>query len=176
VVARATVVPSFWIDSRGATPSEYAACVTAGICPESTQPQYWKDQLNEASVTRDGAARFCKWRGGSLPTFAQWQLAAVPGPLGLDLSCARPVRSFVEHDCQQTARSGMTFRTRSSNHGEWLLDEDCIDGAQQIVALSLAGDSVGRVTRLLDHFAVRCAFSTQPPAAGADTPPHESNP
>lgn len=97
--ARQVSVKAFYIDRDEATVDEYAACVEAGACREILSDHCGAgmgrndsldlrgDQATSClpvspnpypvtHVLRAQAADYCRWRGGSLPTLDQWQVAA----------------------------------------------------------------------------------------------------
>jgi len=77
---------SFQLDRFEATNRCYRECVEASACsppsPASslTRPDYWEDRSFDeypvVNVTRDQARQYCAFRGGTLPSSAQWQVAA----------------------------------------------------------------------------------------------------
>lgn len=86
---------AFWIDRYPATNAELRACVDAGACPRPARPEsfisgtvmvadYFDDPIYDGfpAVALDWqtAADLCDWRGGRLPTEAEWEAAAGPGP------------------------------------------------------------------------------------------------
>ena len=70
----------YWVDRREVTVREYRACVHAGGCALAPlvegDPSLLADALPQVNVTRGEAERFCAWRGGRLPTEAEWEKAA----------------------------------------------------------------------------------------------------
>ncbi|MBK9030290.1 MAG: formylglycine-generating enzyme family protein [Myxococcales bacterium] len=70
----------FWIDRHEVTVAEYRACVHAAGCPLEPlvdgDPRYLADDLPQVDVTRPEAETMCRWRGGRLPTEAEWEKAA----------------------------------------------------------------------------------------------------
>lgn len=86
---------ALWIDRCPATNAELRACVDAGACPRPARPEsfisgtvmvadYFDDPIYDGfpAVALDWrtAADLCDWRSGRLPTEAEWETAAGPGP------------------------------------------------------------------------------------------------
>ena len=83
-------VSPFYLDAYEVTNRRFIACLDAGGCeleapPFSTSDTLWvreqqstEEQLDRPFwwVTGDGAATFCAWAGGWLPSEAQWERAA----------------------------------------------------------------------------------------------------
>jgi formylglycine-generating enzyme required for sulfatase activity len=77
---RAVFVSAFWMDRDEVTVAAYRACVAGGGC--SLDPlidddeRYLVPDWPLVNVTWDEAQAYCRWRGGALPTEAQWERAA----------------------------------------------------------------------------------------------------
>lgn len=73
-------VDGFWIDANEVTTDEYRRCARAGGCEVgplvSGDTRHLADALPVVNVTRAEAEEFCEWRGGRLPTEAEWEHAA----------------------------------------------------------------------------------------------------
>lgn len=71
-------VGAFAIDRTEVTVARWRACVTAGMCPELSDPfaSMARPAVPVVNVTHAQAARYCTFAGGRLPTDAEWSLAA----------------------------------------------------------------------------------------------------
>ena len=78
--ARQVTVATFAIDAHEVTLESYDACVTAGAC-SSVEERCSLDPLRPSDhpatcVSFEDAASLCAWKGGRLPTEAEWERAA----------------------------------------------------------------------------------------------------
>ncbi len=82
----AVTLSAYYLDRYEVTNTAWAACVVAGAChlPGSTdgydgKPYYGVDAFNNYPVifvSWFNADSYCHWRGGRLPTEAEWEMAA----------------------------------------------------------------------------------------------------
>lgn len=80
MLAHDVLLSDFWLDRHEVTNGAYRRCVAAGVCrwPNDEGALRWTsdDQRPATLVTWHDAARYCRWRGGRLPTEAEWERAA----------------------------------------------------------------------------------------------------
>ncbi|HTR56314.1 MAG TPA: SUMF1/EgtB/PvdO family nonheme iron enzyme [Kofleriaceae bacterium] len=71
---------AFAIDRDEVTVTEYRACIAAGACPLDAMidgdERYLRDDWPMVNVTWTEAQLYCHWRGGRLPTEAEWERTA----------------------------------------------------------------------------------------------------
>ena len=77
---RSVFISRFAIGRREVSTAEYRACVSAGMCALDPlvggDERYLLEGGPLVNVTWWEAVEFCKWRGGRLPTEAEWERAA----------------------------------------------------------------------------------------------------
>jgi formylglycine-generating enzyme required for sulfatase activity len=98
------MLDTYYIDQYPTTNAEYRRCVDAGACEppvsmdsESRNSYYGDPAFDDypvINVTREHAIVYCQWRGGRLPTEAEWEKAArgTDGrtyPWGEGIDCSR---------------------------------------------------------------------------------------
>lgn len=92
----AVYLDDFYIDKYEVTNVFYQACVDAGACDLPKSLEYYDDPYYQdypvGNVDWYMASAYCEWRGGHLPTEAQWEKAARGTderlyPWGNEISC-----------------------------------------------------------------------------------------
>lgn len=144
--AHQVYVDAFYIDVYEVTNALYKTCVDAGACepPHDAASEFLSDQYGISSydnfpvmsVDWEQAQTFCQWRGGSLPTEAQWEKAARGDdsrtyPWGEGLDCSKANYDDFNH-CQyhgitevgrfESGKSPYGIYDLAGNLQEWIAD------------------------------------------------------
>jgi formylglycine-generating enzyme required for sulfatase activity len=78
--AREVFISAFQLDRVEVTVRAWRSCVQAGACSpqplEQPDARFLEPELPITAVTWQEATQYCHWRGGRLPTEAEWERAA----------------------------------------------------------------------------------------------------
>ena len=133
---------AFYMDTYEVTNALYQVCVNAGGCTppqetfSETRPDYYGGSKFEdfpvLNVDWNQASAYCEWRGGSLPTEAQWEKAARGTderirPWGNGVSCDQVgymdcVDDTVKVGSYESGMSPYGMYDMAGNVWEWVAD------------------------------------------------------
>ena len=179
----------FSIDKFEVTNTEYMKCFAEGICAPNglheTRPNDFSGMKQPVVfVTWKDAQKFCKWRGGSLPTEAQWERAAQgDSPGGAHFKQLYNIGATVDVGGQRPNSSGLfdmmgnVYEWTLDWYGPYLLDNSKInpvgpENGKEKVVRGGAWHSPSHYLRVSDRIAktpeykysdvgIRCAYSIQ---------------
>jgi formylglycine-generating enzyme len=131
MLQRKVTLDRFAIDRHEVTVADYRECITAGMCNLDPliagDERYIRDDWAIVNVTWHEAQQYCRWRGGRLPTEAEWERAARGASAGAG-------RNFAERFTDRTRAAELVWpwceemlrdttkkcveRTEDFNHGQ----------------------------------------------------------
>jgi formylglycine-generating enzyme required for sulfatase activity len=174
-------LPAFRIDRKPMTCGQWAACVEARGCVPANDAEKICGYLGEPAmqVTLGSAAQFCKWRGGTLPSYPQWQ-RAIRGTRGQQYpmgwiwddngKCIEPTVGDNRYPrCEHTSRDDVVTGVLNRTY-EWTRDVHCvgpigIERTPYPVAVDLREATLDRLARRIEPNQLgefRCVYDTQP--------------
>lgn len=119
---RQVFLSAFAIDRHEVTVADYRECITAGMCNLDPliagDDRYISDEWPLVNVTWFEAQEYCRWRGGRLPTEAEWERAARGADVGHDADQADQDRAANLHWPWCFETKTCVERPKDFNHGQ----------------------------------------------------------
>ena len=127
----------FWIDQYEVSRAQYQACVDAGICHEAHVYEYSTEPNQPINVISwFDAKEYCEWRGGRLPTEAEWEYA-YRGPDGLVYTWGDEfIGDYANHCDENCGNSGWGARSQyiNLNHNDGYTNTAPVDAYPQAIS------------------------------------------
>lgn len=176
-------IEPFRIDFAAVTCAEWRECVVAGAClPDGVEA--WEDKDPEApgwplgwcvygaaNVSQSQADAFCRWRGGELPSWAQWQHAMRGNRSTTRVEpeeCRTPRDPHRHHDhpydrpeCELVSSYGVSFILKNWNFVERTRDRWC-GNPEKFLAVSTLPLELGKFSTSDGDVEFRCVYPAQP--------------
>jgi formylglycine-generating enzyme len=119
---RQVFLSAFAIDRYEVTVADFRECITAGRCNLDPliagDERYIADEWPIVNVTWTEAQEYCRWRGGRLPTEAEWERAARGASVGKDPDQADRDRAAALHWPWCFETKNCVERSEDFNHGQ----------------------------------------------------------
>ena len=136
-VPRKVKLDAFWIDKYEVSNADYRECFIAGVCEPSVlhedRPQdFNKPRQPVVFVNWEDARTYCSWRGGNLPTEAQWEVAAEGKKLG-GAHFGQPYGNSAPEIIGKFEANSQGLYDMMGNVYEWTLNEYASSGKNKVV-------------------------------------------
>jgi formylglycine-generating enzyme len=119
---RQVFISAFAIDRYEVTVADFRECITAGRCNLDPliagDERYIADEWPIVNVTWNEAQEYCRFRGGRLPTEAEWERAARGASVGKDPDQADRDRAAALHWPWCFETKNCVERREDFNHGQ----------------------------------------------------------
>ena len=136
-VPRKVKLDPFWIDKYEVSNADYRECFIAGVCEPSVlhedRPQdFNKPRQPVVFVNWEDARTYCSWRGGNLPTEAQWEVAAEGKKLG-GAHFGQPYGNSAPEIIGKFEANSQGLYDMMGNVYEWTLSDYAPSGKNKVV-------------------------------------------